>query len=110
MGNSKISISLKTTHRRAKRTKIWVFLKVIWGHSVHFSENWPETQKRLIVEQNRRKCGPGGVCIMHIGIFDLEHIKVIWGHSVHFSENWAVTQKRFIIERNGRKFGPRGCM
>ncbi len=25
-------------------------VKVIWGHSVHFSKNWAVTQKRLIVE------------------------------------------------------------
>ena len=51
-----------------------------------------------------------GVCNMHVGILNLEHVKVIWGHSVHFSENWAVTQKRLIVERNGWKFGPRGCI
>ncbi len=33
------------------------YVKVIWGHSVHFSENWAVTQKRLIVERNGRKFG-----------------------------------------------------
>ena len=35
-------------------------VKVIWGHLVHFSENWAVTQKRLIVERNGRKFGPRG--------------------------------------------------
>ncbi len=73
---------------------------VIWAHSVHFSENWAVTQKRLIVERNGLKTGPWYV---HVGIFDLEPVQVVWGHSVHFSENWAVSQKQLIVERNGRK-------
>ena len=48
-----------------------------------------------------------GVCSLHVGIFDLEHVKVIWGHSVHFSGNWAVTQKRLIVVQSGWKFGPK---
>ena len=36
-------------------------VKVIWGHSVHFSENWVVTQKRLIVETDEN-----------------------WSHSVYF--------------------------
>ena len=68
---------------------------------MHFSEIWAVTQKRLIVERNGRKVGPrgwgdaegrrgegvggeGGICNMHAGIFDLEHVKVIRGHLVHF--------------------------
>ncbi len=35
-------------------------VKVIWGHSVHFSENCTVTQKRLIVERNGGKFGPQG--------------------------------------------------
>ncbi len=27
-------------------------VKVIWGHSVHFSESWAVSQIRLIVERN----------------------------------------------------------
>ncbi len=72
----KLGCNSKTAHHRAKRTKI---------------------------------CAP----LVHVGIFDLEHVKLIWGHSVQFSENWPVTQKRLIVERNGRKFGPLGvyvCM
>ncbi len=34
--------------------------KVIWGNSVRISENWTVTQKRIIVERNRRKFGPRG--------------------------------------------------
>ncbi len=72
MGNSKISISLKSALGRVKRTKIW---------------------------------GVGGVCNMHVGIFDFEHVEVSWGHLVHFFRNWAITQKPLIVDRNGRKFG-----
>ncbi len=46
-------------------------VKVIWGHSVHFSENWAVTQQLLIVERNGRKVG------VYV-IFDLEHVRVIW--------------------------------
>ncbi len=45
-----------------------------------------------------KKLGLEGVCKMHVGVFDLEHVKVIWDHLVHFSENWAVTHKRLIVE------------
>ncbi len=45
--------------------------------------------------------GVRGVCSMHVGIFDLEHVKVIWFHSVHFSKNWAVSQKLLIVQQNG---------
>ncbi len=81
---------------------------VIWGHSVHFSENWVISHERLIIERSGQKFGSRGVCNMHVGIFDLEHVKVIWGHSVQFCENWPVTQKQFIVEPKRRKFGPRG--
>ncbi len=29
-------------------------VKVIWGHSVHFPQNWPVNLKWLIIEQNGR--------------------------------------------------------
>ena len=48
--------------------------------------------------------GLGGVCYMHVGIFDLEHVKVILDHLVHFSKSWAVTQKRLIIDQNGQNW------
>ncbi len=35
-------------------------VKVIWGHSVHFSKNWAVTPKRLIVGQNGQQFGGGG--------------------------------------------------
>ena len=35
-------------------------VKIIWGHSVHFSENWSVTKKRLSVVRNGRKFGPWG--------------------------------------------------
>ena len=82
MENSNVSISWKTAHRRAKRTKLWVsgvyvtcmlyvvilnleHAKVILGHSVHYSVNWPVPQKkkkkkRLIIERKGRKFGPRG--------------------------------------------------
>ncbi len=60
----------KTAHRRTKRTKIWASVvrvrsmhvgifyvenvKVIWGYSMHCSENWKKSQERLIVERNRQ--------------------------------------------------------
>ena len=59
---------------------------------------------RVVVHRNAKRMkiwANGGVCNMHVGIFDLELVKVIWGHLVHFSENWAVTQKRLVLERNG---------
>ncbi len=54
-------------------------VKVIWGHSVQFSETWAVTQNRLIVEriQTDNKLGLGGVCNMHVDVFYLEHVKVI---------------------------------
>ena len=94
----KIGPLLKMAHRRVKLTKILAsgvcsmnvgidleHVKVIWGHSVHFSKNWAVTQKWLIIEGNGR-LGLGGVCSMHVDIFDLECVKVIWSHSVHFSK------------------------
>ncbi len=53
------------------------YVKVIPGYSVHFSQNWAVTQKRLTVERNGRKLGLGGVCCMHMDPFNLEHIKAI---------------------------------
>ena len=76
-------------------------VKVIWGHSVHFSENWAITQNRLNVERNGQNLGLSAVCNMHVGIFYFEHMKVTCGHSVHFSENWPVSQERLIKEQNG---------
>ncbi len=61
-------------------------VKVIWGHSVHFSKNWPVNRKWLIIVRNGRNLGLDGVCSMHVGIFDFEHVKLIFGHSVHFYE------------------------
>ncbi len=56
-------------------------VKVIWGHSVHFSENWVATQKRLIVSETDENLGLGGVCIMHVDILTLtmsNSFGVIW--------------------------------
>ncbi len=52
-----------------KWTKIWIsgvyicsmdvgiidleHVKIIWGHSVHFSKNWAVTQKQRNIKQNR---------------------------------------------------------
>ena len=85
-------------------------VKVIWGHSVHFSKNRAVTQKRLVVDKTDGNLGLWDAYNMSVGIFDLEDVKVSWGHSVHFSENRAVTQKQLVVERNGGKFVPRGCI
>ncbi len=45
-------------------------VKVIWGHSVHFSEKWAVAQKRLIGER-KTKIWTSGLCRMHVSIFDL---------------------------------------
>ncbi len=68
------------------------------------------TQKRLIVSETDENLDLRGLCSMHVGIFNLDHVKVIWGHLVHFSKNWVVTQKRLIVERSEQKFGPWECM
>ncbi len=78
---------------------------------MHFSKSWAVTQKMAHRRTKRTKIwASGGVCSMHVGIFDLEHVKISWGDSVLFSKNWAVTQKRLIVERIGRKCDPRGYM
>ena len=52
------------------------------GLSVHFSKNWAITQKRFIVERQRRNLDLRGVWRMHVGIFDLVHIKLILGYAL----------------------------
>ncbi len=44
-------------------------VKVIWGHSVHFSENWPITQKQVIVERNGQKIWASGVYVTWMLVF-----------------------------------------
>ncbi len=91
-----------------KQTKIWASWMYVacssvptlnksrsfLGHSVHYSQNWAITWKRLIIEWNRRKFGPRGytyvVCIF-----------------VFLPLN-SIIQKRFTVERNWRKFGSWG--
>ncbi len=61
--------NLKTAHHRVKGMKIWAsemyvvcifeHIKVIWDHSVHFTEKGSVTRKRLIIDQNGRKSGHG---------------------------------------------------
>ena len=63
----KLGRNLKTAHRRAEQIENLTFVglcsihvgifylehvKIIWGHSVHFSINWALSQKWLIVERN----------------------------------------------------------
>ncbi len=54
-------------------------VKVIWGHPVHFSKNWPVNRKWLTMERmDENLCfREGCVYNMHVGTFDLEHVKVI---------------------------------
>ncbi len=89
--------------------------KVIWGHSVHYSVNWPVTKKKTAYRRTKgTKIWASGVYVtcmfffFFIFFFYLEHVTVMLDHLEHFSENWAVTQKRLIVERNGQTFGPWG--
>ncbi len=61
-----------------------------------------------MVERNGRKMEFPGVCSMHGGIFDLEHVKVIWGHSVHYSEKKSRNSKAARRSAKRTKNGPRG--
>ncbi len=85
-------------------------VKVISGHLVHFSENWGVTQKRLVVEQKRRKFGPWGVCNMHVGILTLNISRLFGVIQCTFLKIGTVTQKQLMVERNRRKFARYGCM
>ncbi len=62
-------------------------VKVIWGHSGHFSKKRGHNSKMAHHRPKRTKIWvSGGVCSMHVDFFDLEHVKTICGHLVHFSD------------------------
>ncbi len=67
-------------------------VKVVWGHSVHFSENWAVTQKTAHRRVKGTKMWISEVYVTCMLVFFyIDHVKIIWGHPLYFSENWAVT-------------------
>ena len=64
---SNIQIIIKPMHIPGYKSSISVCkMCEMSGRSVHFSENWSVTQKRLIIERNGRKFGPRRVYVTSI--------------------------------------------
>ncbi len=103
--NNKICRNWKTAHRRAKWRTIWtlglyvacmlIFFTLHMSRSFgvicgvpfwKLGRNSTAHRPTHVEQQTDKNLGLGGICSMHVDIFDLEHVKFIWSHSVHFSK------------------------
>ena len=108
MGNSKISISLKTARHRAKWTKIWapgvlvpcmlVFLTLNMSRSFGVIRcTFPKSAHNRV---KRMKIYASGVYVTWMLVFYTLNMSRSFGViQCTFPEIWAVTQKRLIVAR-----------
>ncbi len=75
---------------------------ILGSFSALFCENLAVTREWLVIERHARKFGVVGVCVIHMGTFDLEHVKVNSGSLRALFSEWL------IVERTRRKSGPLG--